>query len=82
MITVGINEIKKALLRQKPKARLMYIRQGHAYYGAFIDYKADTFSAMTSTIIFKIPIDDMGSTDFIPEEPAQSLCRWIYLPEN
>jgi hypothetical protein len=83
---VTLTEVKKCLLKQKPSAMFKYIRQNHAYYFTFIAipdlYDGEGNVVFGKTIGFKIPVDDMGSTDFLPEMPGQSLIRWIYLSEN
>lgn len=66
-------EIKKILLKEKPEARLSYIRKGHALY------YADT---KEKRIYFNVPVNDMGDADFGAVMPGQSLIRWIYLSEN
>lgn len=77
------NEIKKYLLKQKPIASFMYIRQGHAYYETtiVIGIMADEVtgvSDLTQKVLFKIPVTDMGEADFLPEMAGQTLIRWIY----
>lgn len=74
-------EVKKYLYKRKPNAGLMYIRQGHAYYRSGFCTDEDNIETWVSTY-FKIPVSDMGSTDFLPTMPAQTLNRWLYLPEN
>ncbi len=64
-----INEVKKALYRQKPLASLMYIRKGVAYYQSAL---ADEMS-----LLFAVPVDDMGDADFLPNMDAKLLIRWI-----
>jgi hypothetical protein len=77
------NEIKKFLLKNKPTAEFMYIRQEKAYYktsmlrGIVADEIKGIYE-LTEKVIFEIPVSDMGSADFLPEMPAQSLIRWIY----
>lgn len=65
-----LNEIKKALYRQKPKAEFKYIRQGNAYYYADLD---------DNRIQFEIPVVDMGDADFGRTEDAKLLIRWIVI---
>ena len=61
-------EIKKELYKQKPEARLRFIRMGVAYYNAYLeDFEVN----------FEIPIEDMGNTDFMPTMDAKLLNRWI-----
>lgn len=63
------NEIKKALYRQKPIARLDFIRKGVAYYTTQIN---DINIAR-----FEIPVDDMGGADLFVEMDAKLLIRWL-----
>ncbi len=63
-------EIKKELYKQKPLARLSYIRKGSAYYCAIL---------MQQDVNFIIPISDMGDADFLPEMDAKLLNRWIII---
>jgi hypothetical protein len=62
------NEIKKDLYKQKPKARLRFIRKGVAYY--YADLKEQTVN-------FEVPVDDMGDADFNVEMEGKLLIRWI-----
>ena len=72
-------EIKKELLKVKPIAKFGYIRQGYVYYSAtFMGTSGDN----VLNVIFEIPVNDMGSADFLPEMPAQSLNRWILNTEE
>lgn len=82
-----ITEIKKYLLKQKPTASFMYIRNQNAYYRASIGIGAVADEILgvyelSSEIIFEIPVNDMGSADFNPTMPAQSLNRWILNTEE
>lgn len=64
-----LNEIKKALYKQKPKATKSYTGHVNYYYTAELG---------DGTIIkFKIPIQEMGMTVFGDEMDAQHLIRWI-----
>lgn len=64
-----VNEIKKALYKEKPKAVLTYIRKGAAYY----------FTSLNNgeRVDFKVPIEDMGDADFQVHMDAALLIRWI-----
>ena len=64
----SLTEIKKDLYKDKPKAKFEFIRKGIAYYTAM---------SGRETVVFKIPISDMGDADFLPEMDAQHLNRWI-----
>lgn len=66
------NDIKKYLYKQNPKAKLSYIRKGHAYYTTTI--QADDIS---KNILFEIPVQDMGDADFHNEMDGKLLIRWI-----
>lgn len=61
-------EIKKALYRQKPMAKMMYIRKEKAFYEAELEEQK---------IFFEIPVIDMGDADFYTEMDAKLLIRWI-----
>jgi len=67
------NEIKKALYKQKPVAKLQMIRKGLAYYSATIEVneKVDT------EVQFEVPVNDMGDADFFPEMDAKLLNRYL-----
>lgn len=64
-----INEIKKALYRQKPKATIVFIRKNVAYY------KTELSDGIK--LRFEIPVEDMGDADFFPEMEAKFLIRWV-----
>ena len=68
------NEIKKALYKQKPEAKLLFIRQGHVYYSTWINVNDEN----DRRVVFKIPVEDMGDADFLPEMDGKLLIRWIY----
>jgi hypothetical protein len=67
------NEIKKALYKQNPIAKLDYIRKGKAYYSAIIE-DAELGSVFVQ---FEIPVEDMGDADFLVNMEAKLLQRWI-----
>lgn len=66
------NEIKKALYKQKPTAKLEFIRVGVAYYSTEIKDGDNDF-----TVSFQVPVDDMGDADYFPEMDAKLLIRYI-----
>lgn len=66
------NDIKKALYKQNPNARLLFIRIGVAYYETSLN---DGY-----VIHFMVPVEDMGSTDFHSNMDSKLLIRW--LPDN
>ena len=65
-----LNDIKKALYKQKPIASLIKIKNGKAHYIATLN---DT------PIHFEIPIIDMGDAEFLIMMDAKLLIRWIIL---
>lgn len=67
-------EIKKALYKNKPKAMLTHIRNGIAYYHAFIEME---LSGNSVEVKFEVPCGDMGEADFLPMMQAQYLIRWL-----
>jgi hypothetical protein len=64
------NEIKKLLYKENPKAILTYIRERKAYYISKVN---------DQTINFEIPVEDMGTADFLPEMDSKLLNRWILI---
>ena len=70
---MNLNEIKKALLKQKPQASLAYIRKGLAYYYADLS---------EMRVRFEIPVSDMGDADFGATMEAKLLLRWILNTEE
>ncbi len=69
------NEIKKALYKQKPKARLLFIRKGSAFYIARVK-DGETEESRVS-VYFEVPVSDMGDAEFYDEMDAKLLNRWI-----
>lgn len=67
------NEIKKALYKQKPIAKLLFIRIGVAYYSTTInDVDGNEYSVQ-----FQVPVDDMGDTDYLVEMDGKLMGRYI-----
>jgi hypothetical protein len=66
-----INEIKKALYREKPMAELVSVGFGRAYYTTQLENGEE--------VKFEVPVDDMGDTMFHLEMEAHLLNRWIVL---
>lgn len=64
-----LNEIKKALYREKPKAKLHLVKSGILYYSAVLSDETD--------IRFNVPVEDMGDGAFYALEESQHLIRWI-----
>ncbi len=64
-----INEIKKALYKQNPKAGIVFIRKGVAYYRCMLEDG--------ESIQFEVPVSDMGDADFHNEMEAKLLIRYM-----
>ena len=69
-------EIKKELYKQKPKAKLLYIRNSIAYYECTIKTQVKPIITY-KTLFFHIPVSDMGDADFLPTMDAKLLIRWL-----
>jgi len=67
------NEIKKKLYKQKPTAIFSKIQSGMAYYYTSIDKLTD----QERTVVFEIPVSDMGNTPFEVSMSSQLLIRWV-----
>jgi len=61
-------EIKKRLYKEKPEALFSHIKMGTAYYYCKLDEE---------TLIFEIPVSDMGEAQFGSRMEAQLLIRWL-----
>ena len=66
--------VKKELYKQKPTAKLQFIRSGVAYYIATVEY---THADFVKTVEFEVPVEDMGTADFKSRMEAKLLIRWI-----
>jgi hypothetical protein len=62
------NEIKKMLYRENPKAKLLHILKGIAYYNA---------KHNDTNIDFEIPVDELKGADFYLEMDTKFLIRWL-----
>lgn len=69
------NEVKKALYRERPTAQFRQFINGVAHYRAIID-RGPNFNADVM-VLFEVPVDDMGTTIFDRDMPAQLLIRWL-----
>jgi hypothetical protein len=69
-------EIKKELYKQKPIAKMLYIRSGVAYYDAVIRIEEESV-IKNKTVFFMVPVEDMGDADFTPEMDAKLLIRYL-----
>lgn len=65
-----LNDIKKGLYKNKPTAKMNYIRLNSAYYSTILEGQE---------IVFKVPTEDMGDADFYSEMDAKLLIRWIVI---
>lgn len=65
-----LNDIKKALYKENPRAVLKHIRKGVVYYSAHIP-------SVDEIIQFEVPVNDMGDADFLSHMDSKLLIRWI-----
>jgi len=66
-----LNEIKKALYKERPFAR---IHEKHAYHWHYCAHLSSL-----GVVDFHVPISDMGDMPFNDTEQAQLLIRYIAL---
>lgn len=64
-----MNEIKKALYKEKPVAVFQSIEKGIVSYAAILNDN--------SIVRFEVPFKDMGETPFLLNMEARLLIRWI-----
>ncbi len=64
-----LNEIKKALYRQKPIAKKMFEKDGNYVYRTYLEDGTE--------LTFIVPISDMGDAKFEYEMDAKLLIRWL-----
>ena len=70
------NEIKKALYKQKPKAKFFKIKKGIVIYLSTITVGEPLKESMN--VYFEIDnLKDMGDADLLPEMDAQLLIRYL-----
>lgn len=65
-----LNEIKKALYRENPKAEFEYIIKGVMVYTTYIGEKAQR-------IVFAVPVSDIGDAAFAAQMDAKHLIRYL-----
>lgn len=66
------NVVKKELYKQNPIANFNYIKLGVAVYQTSIKLDENDH-----TILFEIPVNDMGEATFQKIMSAKLLIRWI-----
>lgn len=71
------SEIKKALYKQNPKARLSGINKGLAQYSTVLKVKVGENTYSNEVIRFEIPLRDMGTAQFDLSMEAKHLIRWM-----
>lgn len=64
-----LNEIKKMLYKQKPLAKIEFVKDGKIHYRADI--------AGRVVVLFEVPISDIGDATFHYGMDAQLLIRYI-----
>ena len=60
--------MKKCLYKENPKAGFFLLKKGVAWYKA---------ECSLGSVIFSIPLSDMGDASFEAEMEAKYLIRWI-----
>jgi len=71
---MNINEIKKALYKEKPIASLQDDTMFDFKVRKYKTYLAETSLGLVG---FKVPLKEMGEKEFPDEIEAQLLIRWI-----
>lgn len=64
-----LNEIKKSLYKENPKAKLVSINQHSLLYGTELE--------INQVVSFIVPLSDIGDAKFYPEMEAKLLIRYI-----
>jgi hypothetical protein len=73
-----LNEIKKALYKQKPTATFQRANKTGLFYEAIISIPTgESFASRTQYIYFLIPLEEIGDATFETEEESQLLIRYI-----
>ena len=68
---MGINDIKKTIYKEKPKAELLLIdKEG-------IHYECSLMSAGGEVIYFKVPFEDIGDAKFLYHMEASLMIRYL-----
>lgn len=70
-----LNEIKKALYKQNPKAEFNYIVKGVMVYDTFLGEEK-------KRIVFAVPVSDIGDATFTSEMDAKYLIRYLTTAKN
>lgn len=71
---VLINEIKKALYKQKPLAHRFFTGKFQHQYSAQVELIE---GCSKFKCVFTVPVSDMGETEFTDSLPAQLLIRYL-----
>lgn len=70
-----LEDIKKALYKENPKAKLLYIDK------EFVAYASEKIAIDTEekihTILFRVPLTDIGDAKFYSEMEAKHLIRYM-----
>lgn len=72
---MNINEIKKALYKEKPVAKLDYLHGEIVVRGGIVRYKA--LLQDETEVYYEVKVSEMGDADLLVEMPAQLLIRYI-----
>lgn len=74
-----LNEIKKLLYREKPKARFERVDKDGVHYSLGLVFEHIEVPELKRAIpvFFLVPLSDIGDAQFLYEIPAQLLIRYI-----
>lgn len=72
---MNTNEIKKALYKEKPTAKIDYLHGEIVVRGGIVKYKALLQDG--TEVGFDVKVSEMGDADLLLEMPAQLLIRYI-----
>jgi len=68
-----VNEIKKWLYRNKPEAKIVYVKKNEILFNC-------EYSDSLEGLFFAVPLDDIQDAIFYNSMPAQQLIRWLITP--
>lgn len=72
------DQIKKALYREKPEAKLLYIKKNGIHYRTFINVMvSENITEETASVFFKVPLEDLGDAEWLASMPSQLLLRYL-----
>ncbi len=67
---MNINEVKKTLYKENPRAHLIRIKKGYLHYETILE---------TGVVVFQVPYVDIQDGIFEVEMDAKHLIKWIVI---